>query len=331
MFIPGNILKGIKSVLKYGNNLIVCSRQGGITVYDENAPVRLTDISPDYACIINDHLLFQQENDSDVYYLCLDDTSKPARIIEGRFYLYLYQADNKLRYLPSEEYLYEFDEHFHATGSAEIKRAPQGVWRGNQYQLYPHVSCFSLKDGTLVWQLENDDELVQRIFLRDKYFAIKNDLVILLAPFKDNANYLTALDPATGTIVWQYRDYISEMNFIDGNIVVCYYTRKPDLEGRLLIIDSKTGDVLTDLDLTAEFTAVSSRIGDYYILAGQGAYVYIAATYNKSVHMLNIETGKIEWSHKVDTTADWLTGITVTDDNLFITDQLEMLHIFKRS
>jgi outer membrane protein assembly factor BamB len=331
MFIPRNILKDIKSVLKYGNNLVVCSGKGGITVYNEDAPVVLSDISPDYACIINDHLLFQQANDSGIYCQRLDNLQTPVRIIEGRFFLSLYQTDGKLCYVPSREYLFEFDEHFHPTNSYEIKRTPQGVWNGKMYQLYPHVSCFSLQDGAPIWKLENDDQLVQRIFIRDKYFAIKNDLVILLAPFADNANYLTALDSDNGAIVWQYRDCIPEMNFIDGNIVVCYYLNKPTLEGRLFIIDSKTGSILTDLDLTSEFGARSFRAADYFHLARQGSYLYMAATYAKSVHILNIETGKIEWSHRVDTAAEWLTGITVTDNNLFVTDQLEMLHILKRS
>ncbi|GAA3953302.1 PQQ-binding-like beta-propeller repeat protein [Chitinophaga oryziterrae] len=331
MFTPDNILKNIKSILRYGNNLIICSGDGGITVYNEDTPVVLSDISPDYACIINDHLLFQQANDSDIYCQPLDDLQTPVRIIEGRFFLSLYQTDNKLCYVPSKEYLFEFDEHFRPTNSYEIKRPPQGVRSGKLYQLYPHVSCFSMQIHTPIWELENDDQLVQRIYIRDKFFAIKNDLVILLAPFVDNANYLTALDADTSAIVWQYRDYIPEMNFIDGNIVVCYYLKKPTLEGRLLIIDSKTGSILTDLDLTSEFGTHSFRTGDYFLLDRQGAYLYMAATYDKSVHILNIETGRIEWSHKVDTMADWLTGITVTDKYLFVTDQLEMLHILKRS
>lgn len=331
MFILRNILKGIKSVLRHGNNLVVCSGKGGIMVYNEDAPVVLSDVSPDCTYIINDYLLFQQTNGSDIYCRRLDNLQAPVRIIEGRFFLSLYQTDDKRCYVPSGEYLHEFDEHFRSTNSYEIKRTPQGVWNGKMYQLYPHVSCFSLQDGMQIWELENDDQLVQMNFIRDKYFAIKNDLVILLAPFVDNANYLTALDPDTGAMVWQSRDYIPEMNFIDGIIVVCYYLKKPGLEGRLLIIDSKTGSILTDLDLTSEFGAHSFRVADYFQLAKQGAYLYIAATYAKSVHMLNIETGRIEWSHKVDTTADWLTGITVTDNNLFVTDQLDMLHIFKRN
>lgn len=331
MFTPGNIFKDIKSVLRYKNHVIICSGTGGIDLYNQDAPAVLSGISPDYACIVNDHLLFQQANDSDMYCQRLDDLQAPVRIIEGRFLLSLHQVDNKRCYIPSNEYLFEFDEHFHSTNIYEIREIPQGVSNGKLYQLHPHVSCFSLQGYTPIWELQNDDQLVQRIFIRDKYFTIKNDLVILLSPFADNANYVTALNADTGAIVWQHRDYIPEMNFIDGNIVVCYYLRKPALEGRLLIIDSKTGNILTDLDLTSEFNAYSFRTADYFLLDRQGAYLYMAATYAKSVHILNIETGRIEWSYKVDTTAEWLTSITVTDDNLFVTDQLDILHVFKRS
>ncbi|SFE58872.1 PQQ-like domain-containing protein [Chitinophaga sp. CF118] len=331
MFTLYNILTNIKSVLYYRNNLVIGSGKGGIVMYNEDSLIKLSSISPDYACIFNNHLLFQKESGSSVYYQRLDELQSAVGTIKGRFFLYNYQEDNMQCYLPGRNLLFEFDEHLQPTGSYKIKSIPNGVWNGKQYHMYPHMSCFSLQDQVPIWKVENDEQLIRKITLRDKYFSIKNEVVILRSPFTDNANYLTGLDAATGTMLWQHRDYMPDMTFIDGNIYVYYYLTKPPLEGRLLIIDTKTGNILKDLDLTEELTRRSFRLSDHYHLAKQGAYLYIAATYNKSVHILNIETGRIEWSHKVDTKADWLTGITVTDNNLFVTDQLDVLHIFKRS
>lgn len=339
MFESHSVLENIKHFFVYNNDLVICSQDQGTTVYKDEKPIKLSSIKASigsYAVIFNNYLLFQNTNGTNVKYFNLDELRANTDKIEGKLYLSDYFVDGSHIYLPTRNSLREFDMNMQEVKSFAIKSVPNAICNGKFYQLYPHLSCFSLKDGTKIWELENDKLLIAKIFLRDRTFSIKNDLLIVKSPWVEDGNYLTGLDCSTGNIKWQIKEIIAHKTYIDDNIFILYYhsVRAGStiaLRGKLCIINSKNGEFLKDLDITDEWTKNGFRTADHYHLAKDGNNLYIAATYNKSIHQFNIETGHIEWSHKVNTQAEWISDIKSSNGSLFVSDQLGMLHIFKRS
>ncbi|MFX1705631.1 PQQ-binding-like beta-propeller repeat protein [Chitinophaga sp. CC14] len=165
-----------------------------------------------------------------------------------------------------------------------------------------------------------------------KYTVLhKDELMIIRSRFIYGRNFLTAFNPDTGAIVWQQDGPVPATTFFGEHIYVFFYLKMPAVLGRFAIIDSKTGRLLKDVDVTAELTEQGFRTADYYFLAKQDNYLYIASGYGKSLYAFNIDTAKIEWKQPVVTEAGWISDLKLYNDRLFVTDESDNLHVFKRT
>lgn len=179
------------------------------------------------------------------------------------------------------------------------------------------------------WTMENNDLLEEPAGIPESYFYQKNDLLVIRSKFINGHNYLTAFNPDNGAIAWQQEGQILATTFLDDCIYVFFYLYLPGLRGGFAVIDSKTGGLLKDTDITNELAEHGFRASDYYLLAKQGTYLYIAAGYGKTLYAFNMNTAKIEWKQPVDTKAGWLSSMMLYNDQLFIIDEAEDMHLFK--
>jgi len=106
-------------------------------------------------------------------------------------------------------------------------------------------------------------------------------------------------------------------------LIICY----KDQQG----IAFYKGDAPVKVSGTAELTEQGFRTADYYFLAKQDNHLYIASGYGKSLYAFNIDTAKIEWKQPVVTEAGWISDLKLYNDRLFVTDESDNLHVFKRT
>jgi len=329
MFTSSHILKNVKSSFLYKDELIICTGDG-IFFYRENEPVKVSGIAPWFACIFGELFLFQEDNGGAVHYFRKGNEVEHG-ILEGQFYLYRSMIDGRKIYLPHDGILQEFDHTLRFMGRYQVGRIPFAVHHGKYYRLFPHLSCFSLEDNGVQWTMENKDLLEEVGGIPQSYFYQKNDLLIIRSKFINWHNFVTAFNPDNGAIAWQQRGQIPATTFLGDQIYGIFYLHLPDLRGRFTVIDSKTGDLLKDVDITNELAAHGFRPSDYYLLAKQDSYLYIAAGYGKTLYAFNMDTAKIDWMQPVNTKAGWLSNMKLYNNRLFIIDEAEDMHVFARS
>ncbi|WP_436488751.1 outer membrane protein assembly factor BamB family protein [Chitinophaga sp. ARDCPP14] len=330
MFSPFQQLEKVKYTYLHKQELIICYVDNGITVYKEEALVRLSSVSPWYACLFGDWLLFQPENEGPVQYLQLGSLQPASGTLEGDFLLYKALINGNTIYIPAANKLLAFNEHLHPVRTYIVGRAPVAIFNDKYFRMVPHLSAFSLADNAKIWELSDDALLEDKTMLAGSFFTLRNGVLIIRSKLESFKNYLTGFDADTGEICWQQYGYFPATQHIGDEIFVFSYLFMPELQGRLCIINSKCGEILKDVDITGELTSKGFQPSDFYRLAVRDHYLYIMAGYGKALYAYNMKTDKIDWLYKFDIAAEWLTDIIYCNGNLFITDDQGTLHVFRQ-
>lgn len=341
MFTPYQTIEKVKETFLHNGELIICHSDPGkgVGLYRNGVEEKVSDIAPWCARIFNDYFLFQGDNGGPVHYLSFGNgSSLTSGTIEGAYYLFRSMQDGEKIYIPTKQNLLEFDGNLHQINSYERGRMPVAVHNGCYYRVHPHLSGFSLQDDSEVWTMQDDYLMEDDAAITGSYLYHKNDLLIVRSKFTDDdRNYVTAFRPAEGTIAWQQEGYFPYTIVLGDHIYLFYHLRRSApqgglfTEGKLLVLDSKTGAIVKEMILTEELERHGFRTSDYYTLATQGPYLYISAADNKTLYALNTESGLIAWKHSLkDIKADWLGDVKVYNGDLFVVDEGENLHVLKR-
>jgi hypothetical protein len=332
MFTPVRTFDNISDTLNHPLGLIICSKNAGTSIYRQDKLEPVHEANAWYACTFLDTVLLQQENGAGISWLKMQGDGFAAGEIEGALFLHTIRVDDRRIYIRSKpDMLHEFNSELEHVQSHRIGKTPYALYKGLYYRLYPHFTCFSLQTHDKVWEITNDDMLEKNTVRPDNYIALREDLLIARTKFTDNTNALIAYKAEDGSIAWQRGDYVPNMKFMRGCLQSFYYGAYPRTEGRLLMIDEKNGDIIQDVDVTGPFRELDARRGDHYLIAADDRYLYLAGSYGRAIYALNTSTYAIDWTYSFERRMRWLSDIKVQDNNLFVLDDLDTLHVFRRN
>ncbi len=170
------------------------------------------------------------------------------------------------------------------------------------------ISAVNIKSGELIWQLPTQSTL-----LYESSFSLKNSDLISDGEslfFSNNNNNFFSIDIDTGTFNWEKKINSNIRSSIIGDYIVSI-----SLEGYLIILEKKTGNIIRVTDIFKKFKKKKrNKIKPIGFIVGLNE-VYVS-TSNGRLMIIDIETGKSISTIKIDN--EKISKPFVQNKNLFL-------------
>ena len=170
------------------------------------------------------------------------------------------------------------------------------------------ISAVNINEGELLWQLPTQSSLIYEAAFSLETSDLVTDGNTLF--FSNNKNQFFSIDLETGSFNWE--------NKINSNLrpsLVGRYIFTVSLEGYLIIIDKKNGNIIRVTDAFRSFKKkIKEKIKPVGFVIGTNN-IYLTTDHGRLV-VIDIKTGKINSILKIDN--DKISRPFVLDKNLFV-------------
>ena len=170
------------------------------------------------------------------------------------------------------------------------------------------ISAVNLKEGELLWQLPTQSSLIYESAFSLQTSDLITDNETLF--FSNNKNQFFAVDLKTGSFNWE--------NKINSNLrstIIDDYILSVSLEGYLIIIDKKTGNIIRVTDIFQNFKIKNRlKIKPTGFIVGLSK-IYLS-TSNGRLLVIDISSGKTISTLKIDN--EIISKIFIQNKNLFL-------------